>query len=167
MDGGFDAKQIGQKLNVNSVLEGRVKAINGQIKISVELIDADSGLNIWSGQYDSTTEDLLHMQEEITRKIADALECKLIPEQLNAIQHRQTHSAEVYDYYLRGRRFYLHFRNQGIELASQMFEKAIESDNTYALAYAGIADCYSFQYQHKTRSKEIIEKADEASKKAT
>jgi TolB-like protein len=96
MDGGFDAQQIGQKLNVNSVLEGRVKAINGQIKISVELIDADSELNIWSGQYDSTTEDLLHMQEEITRKIADALECKLIPEQLNAIQHRQTHSAEVY-----------------------------------------------------------------------
>ena len=166
VDSGFDAQQIGQKLNVNSVLEGRVRAFNGQMRISVELIDTDSGLNIWSGQYDSTKEDLLHMQEEITLKITEALECKLIPEQLNSVQHRQSHSAEAYDFYLRGRRFYLQFSNKRIELALQMFEKAIEADNTYALAYAGIADCYSYLYQHKVRSMEFLDKADEMSKKA-
>ena len=164
---GFNARQIGQKLNVNSVLEGRIKAINGQMRISVELIDTDSELNIWSGQYDSAKENLLHIQEEITREIAIALECKLIPEQLESIQLRQTHNAEAYDYYLRGRRFYLQFSSRGIELALQMFKKAIEADSTYALAYAGIADCYSYQYQHNTCTREIIDKADEASEKAT
>ena len=165
-DGEFDARQIGQKLNVNSVLEGRIKAINGMMRISVELIDTDSGLNIWSGQYNSSKENLLHMQDEITRKITDALECELIPEQQDSIQQRQSHNAEAYDYYLRGRRFYLQFSNRGMELALQMFEKAIEADNSYALAYAGIADCYSFQYQHKAPSEEIIDKADKVSKKA-
>ncbi len=165
-NGNLNAKKVGKKLNVSSVLEGRVKVINDQMKISVELIDTDSGLNIWSGEYDSSKENLLHMQDEITRKITDALECELIPEQQDSIQQRQSHNAEAYDYYLRGRRFYLQFSNRGIELALQMFEKAIEADNTYALAYAGIADCYSFQYQHKVRSREIIDKAAEMSKKA-
>jgi adenylate cyclase len=166
-DEGLGARQIGQKLNVNLVLEGRIKAINERMRISVELVDTDSELDIWSGQYDSAKEDLLHMQKEITREIADALECELVPEQLESIQHRQTHNAEAYDYYLRGRRFYLQFSSRGIDLALQMFEKAIEADDTYALAYAGIADCYSYQYQHKARTREIIDKADEASENAT
>lgn len=161
-----DARQVGEKLQVNSVLEGRVKVYDGHMRISVELIDTDSGLNIWSGRYDSEKEHLVQIQDDITRQITDALGCRLVPEQLDSIQHRQTHNVEAYDYYLRGRRFYLQFSNRGIALALQMFEKAIEADNTYALAYAGIADCYSFQYQHKSRSPEIIDKADKISKKA-
>ena len=106
------------------------------------------------------------MQGEITSKITDALECSLIPEQLDSIKLRQSHNAEAYDYYLRGRRFYLQFSSRGIELALAMFKKAIETDKSYALAYAGIADCYSFQFQHKEPSQEILDKADKASNKA-
>lgn len=163
---GFNAKQIGQKLNVNSVLEGRVKSSNGNTRISVELVDTKSGLNIWSGQYDSKKEDLLETQKDITRKITESLECNLIPEQLDSLNKRQSKNAEAYDYYLRGRRFYLQFSTRGSELALQMFDKAIESDKNYALAYAGIADCYSYQFQHKSRLKETLEKADKASEKA-
>jgi adenylate cyclase len=165
-NGNLNPKKVGQKLNVSSVLEGRVNVIDNKMRVSVELIDTSSGLNIWSGQYDREKEHLLQMQDEITSKITAALEYKLIPEQQNSIQQRQSHNAEAYDYYLRGRRFYLQFSNRGMELALQMFEKAIEADDTYALAFAGIADCYSYQYQHQDRSKEVIDKADEMSKRA-
>lgn len=161
-----DVRQVGQKLDVNSVLTGRIKMVNNHFNISVELVDTSSGLNIWSGRYESTRDRLLHTQDEITREITKALDCKLIPEQQDSIQLRQTQNAEAYDFYLRGRRFYGQFSNRGIELALQMFQKAIEADITYALAYAGIADCYSYQYQHKFPSKTIIDKADEVSKKA-
>ncbi|MDH3651890.1 MAG: adenylate/guanylate cyclase domain-containing protein, partial [Saprospiraceae bacterium] len=165
-DEDLDARQVGQKLEVDSVLEGRVKSNNGQMQISVELIATDSGLNIWSGKYDSAKDHLVSIQDEITSKITKALGCTLVNEQMHSIQQRQTHNAEAYDYYLRGRRFYWLFSSRGIELALQMFERAIENDSTYALAYAGLADCYSFQFLHKSRSQEIIDKADAASRRA-
>ncbi len=164
--GGLPAQEIGRKLHVNSVLEGRVRAINGHMRISVELVDAESGLNLWSGQYDSAEEDLLRIQEEITRQVSESMDCKLQPEQLDSLQHRQTHNAEAYDFYLRGRRFYAQFSTRGIELALRMFERAIEADPDYALAYAGMADCYSYQYQHIERSPEVIDRADEMSRKS-
>lgn len=160
---GFDPQQIGQKLQVHSVLEGWIEIFKGRMRISAELVETDSGLNIWSGQFDSSTKDLMQIQHEITHKITQALKCTLIPEHQEAMLRRQTNNPEAYDYYLRGRRFYLYFTNRGIKLALRMFEKAIIADSTYALAYAGIADCYSFQYQHKERSKELIDKADKAS----
>jgi TolB-like protein/Tfp pilus assembly protein PilF len=163
---GLNAHQIGEKLHVNAVLEGRLIVKNGQIRISAELIDADNGFNIWSGQFDSAREQLVQIQDEITYQVSEGLGCTLVPEQRDSIQHRQTHNAEAYDYYLRGRRFYLMFSKRGIALAIQMFEKAIEADSTYALPYAGIADCYAYQYQHTDRSKQILEKADAASQKA-
>jgi adenylate cyclase len=159
-------QQIGQKLDVNSVLDGRVDVINGHTRISVELVDSNTGLNIWSGQYDSAKKDLLQMRREITSKIISALEFNLFPHQVDALQQRQTFNAEAYDYYLRGRRFYLQFSSRSMELALQMFKKAIEADKTYALAYAGIADCYSFQFQHEAPLRETIDKADVASEKA-
>jgi TolB-like protein/Tfp pilus assembly protein PilF len=159
-------RHVGKKLDVSSMLEGRIKTSKRHLVISVELIDTKSGLNIWSEHFNSSKQDLIHIQDRITRKVADALNCKLEPEQRDSIQHRQTHNAEAYDFYLRGRRFYLQFSSRGIDLALQMFEKAIEADSTYALAYAGMADCYSYQFQHKAPLKEIIDKADEASQKA-
>lgn len=161
----LSATQVGRKLNVSSVLEGRVRMIGDKLIIAVELIDTQSGLNIWSGKYDSSDSDLLHLIDEISQKVGEALNYDLHPKQMEVTQRRQTHNAEAYDYYLRGRRFYLQFSNQGMELALIMFEKAIEADKHYALAYAGMADCYSYQFQHKARSEEIITKAEEASKK--
>ena len=157
---------LGQKLNVSSVLKGQVNVSNGQMKISVDLVDTTSGQTMWSGQYHNAKEQLLATQDEIKQKIIDALECRIIPNQLDSIQERQTQIAEAYDFYLRGRRFYLQFSNSSIELAIQMFEKAIESDHTYALAYAGLADCYSYQFQHKAPSAEILNMAEDASKMA-
>ncbi len=161
-----DPTVIGDKLGVHSILDGWIKANNGNMRMSVELIDTNSGLNIWSEYYDGTKEEIINVQQSITSKIAKALGCGVDPEQLKFMESRRSHNAEAYDYYLRGRRFYYQFSTLGIELALKMFQKAIEADKSYALAYAGIADCYSYIFQHLTRSMEVINKADEASQKA-
>ncbi len=161
----LDVQQVGRKLNVNSVLEGRIKMVNGQMVVSVELVDTDSGLNIWTGQYNNADRPLLSIQEDVTRHVSEALDCKMIPEQANSIRNRQSENAEAYDFYLRGRRFYMQFHTRGVELALQMFDKAIEADPSYALAYAGKADCYSYLYQHRKRSAGMLEKANQMSLK--
>jgi len=159
-------QEIGKKLNVSSVLEGRVRTNDGQMRISVELVDTNSGLDIWSGQYNSPREQIFNMQDKITLDITEALECKLIPEELHTIEDRQTKNIEAYDFYLRGRRFYLQYSTRGTEYALLMFQKAIDEDARYALAYAGIADCYSYLYQHMARTQDNLDKADKASLKA-
>lgn len=159
-------KEIGKKLNVHSLVDGHIKMNNGNLQIAVELIDTKSGLNVWSDLYKVDRKDIIQMQDEITKKITHALEFELIPEQQNSIQVRQTQNPEAYDFYLRGRRFYLQFSNRGIDLALNMFQKAVGFDPDYALAYAGLADCYSYQYLHKTKDPRILELAEGASKKA-
>jgi TolB-like protein/Tfp pilus assembly protein PilF len=159
-------KEIGEKLEVNSILEGKIYIHDDHLIITVELIDTDSGLNIWSEKYDSTKEQLLSVQDDIIQKISKTMKFDMHPEQMGSVQQRQTYNAEAYDYYLRGRRFYLKFSKQGINLAIKMFENAIVEDNSYALAYAGMADCHSYQYQHLMRTPEILEKADLASQQA-
>jgi adenylate cyclase len=155
-DQDLNVQQIGQKLNVNAVLRGQINAVNDHMKFAVELVNTDTARNIWSHKYDSAEEQLVPIQEEITQRVTTALGCSLPQSPNDPIQHRQTNNPEAYDYYLRGRRFYLQFSGRGIELALRMYEKAIEADHTYALAYAGMADCYtsnfSISYAPKTCS---------------
>ena len=165
-DGNYDALKFGKKLHVNTILEGSVMAKNGQIRIFAELVDVETGHNLWSEQFNGGKEQLVNIQDEIISRIAGELECELVPEQVDSVQHRQTHNTEAYDFYLRGRKFYLMFSNRGMDLALKMFQKAIEADPSYALAYVGMADCYSFQFQHKAPSIEILDKAEEISRVA-
>lgn len=159
-------QEAGEILQVHALLLGRIRIVNNQLRITAELTDTDTGLNIWSEQYNRNKEELVHMQDEIIQEIVAALELSLVPEQRHSVEQRQSHNAEAYDFYLRGRRFYFQWSRRGIELALQMFSKAIEADPNYALAHAGLADCYSFQYQHTDPNKEIIDLADAASTKA-
>jgi adenylate cyclase len=164
--GDHTVTQLGKILNVGAVVEGRVKKVKNRVQISVELIDAHTGFDIWSDKYDRPLTDIVDIQDEITIKIANALKCSLIPEENRSIKNRQSNIVEAYDYFLQGRRLYLQFSSNGMNLALQMFNKAIKSDINYALAYAGIADCYSFLFQHKEPSAEIINKAKDASSRA-
>jgi adenylate cyclase len=159
-------RDIGEKLKVHYVLEGRVKPINGHIHLSVELIDTKTGFNIWAEQFYDSRSRLVRLQDSIVMKISRLLDCPMISGQLDSVKVRHTHVAEAYDYYLRGRRFYQQFSTRGSELAIKMFNRAIDADENYSLAYAGLADCYSYLYQHRTRTKKIILKADRASKRA-
>lgn len=162
----LDVQQIGRKLNATSVLQGEVQVENSHIKISVSLNDTISGNEIWSETYYIPREEIFQTEDEITKNVTRALEGIALSEQSNSIWERQTKSIEAYDFYLRGRRFYLQFSTEGMKNALRMFEKAVAEDPAYGLAYAGIADANSFLFQHLSRTANYLEKADTASQKA-
>ena len=163
---GLDAQKIGKDLKATAVLEGSIRVSDDRIRVNAELVDSESGVNIWSERYEQRTEDLFTIQDEIARKITSALEVKLSREKVREIKNIQTRVIEAYEYYLRGRGFLYQFSRQSVEFALQMFDKAIEVDPEYALAYCGRADCYSYLYMYSETGQETLDLADKSSMQA-
>lgn len=136
-----DVCDVARKLCVSHVLEGSVRKVGNRVRITAQLIDAQSGGHLWADRYDRDLTDIFAIQDEISRAIVDALKVKLLPSEKRAIANRGTANVEAYDYYLRGRQFFHNTTQNYLKLARRMFEKAIELDPVYARAYAGIASC--------------------------
>jgi len=160
-----DIREIGRKLDVDTILEGGVRKAGDQLRITAELIDVDSGYCLLSQRYDRRLHDIFAIQEEITAAIVEELRGALRPQDRHAIE-RPAASIEAYELYLRGRQFLAQYRERGMEFALQMFERAIEVDSEYASAHAGVADCCSYLYANAGHSPEHLRRALEASKKA-
>jgi tetratricopeptide (TPR) repeat protein len=111
-------------------------------------------------------EDIFAIQDEIAESIVQALEVTLSPKERRLIQNVATRDVEAYDFYLRGRKYFYEFDRRNWELARQMFERAIKLDPNYALAYAAIADCWSFLFMYAGSSERERLLAEEASRKA-
>jgi Tfp pilus assembly protein PilF len=111
-------------------------------------------------------EDVFAIQDEIAQNIVKALSVILSEDEKRAIEQVPTANVEAYDCYLRGRQFFHQFRKQSIEFARQMFNKAIEIDPTYALAYAGVADCCSVLYTNFDATEANLSNAETASRRA-
>lgn len=137
-DGDLDVRAIGDTLDVAAVLEGSVRKEGTRLRVTAQLIDAASGYHIWSEEYDRQLSDVFTVQEDIARAIAGALELRLAGSNA-ASQPRPRPSLEAYDLYLRG----LYLRNSmspdKLRQASQYFDRAIELEPRFALAYAGKA----------------------------
>jgi TolB-like protein len=135
-----NAREVGEKLNVENVLEGSLRREGNRIRVTAELINARSGFRIWSETYERELRGVFALQDEITRAIVDALKIKLAIS-LPAQQQRNT---EVYDLYLQG----LYFSNKGSEedlrRALSFFQRAVEKDPTFARAWTGIAKVWYF-----------------------
>jgi serine/threonine protein kinase/tetratricopeptide (TPR) repeat protein len=165
-DSALDIRDIGRELGADSILEGSVRRAGEKLRITAQLVSVSDGYHLWSNSYDIEMQDVLTVQEEISRNIVGALRVTLTPEERQSISTATTTDAEAYDYYLRGRSFYDQFRRKGVELALQMFELAIKHDPNYALAYAGIADCCVYLFLYAERRRESMEQAEKASRKA-
>ncbi|MDX1643682.1 MAG: protein kinase [Thermoanaerobaculia bacterium] len=163
---GFDIREVGEKLNVGTLLEGSVRKAGNRLRITAQLVNVADGYRLWSERYDRTMEDIFAIQDEIAESIVKALEMTLSPKERRAIQNVATRDVGAYDYYLRGRKFFYGFDRKNFDFARRMYTKAIELDPNYALAYAGIADCCSFLCMYALGKAEDREKADEASRKA-
>src|SRR5437762_8660628 len=131
-----------------------------------QLINVDDGFHLWSERYDRELEDVFAIQDEIAQNIVRALRVMLSDAEKRAIEKVPTADVQAYDYYLRGRQFFHQFRRTGIQFARRMFERAIELDPEYVLAYAGSADCCSFLYMYWDGSKTNLESAESASRRA-
>jgi len=161
-----DIGEIGRKLKVSTVLEGSVRKAGSRLRVTAQLVSVADGNNLWSERYDRQLEDVFAIQDEIAENIVRALRVVLSEGEKRAIERAPTENVDAYDYYLRGRQFFHQWSRTGIQYARRMFERAIEIDPSYALAYAGIADCCAFLYMYWDGSRSNLEGADTASRKA-
>jgi eukaryotic-like serine/threonine-protein kinase len=147
-----EPQQIGRELGVGAILSGKVSTRGDELSISVELIDARDNTHLWGEHYNRRMTDMLGLQEEIARETAERLQRRLQPAAA-AVQpmpapKRYTDNNEAYQAYLRGRYFWNRRNEEGFRKAIDAFNEAIRHDPNYALAYAGIADCYALLSDH-------------------
>lgn len=134
--------QIAQELGVGNILEGGIQRSGNQVRINVQLIDAETDEHLWANIYDRelTAENLFAVQSEITKKIADALHARLTNNEQRRIDTIATDSLEAYDAYLRGRQLMATGDSEKLKRATEEFGKATEIDPLFALAWVGLAD---------------------------
>jgi TolB-like protein len=162
----LDSREIARRLRVRALLEGSVRKAGDRLRVTAELVDGASGFALWSETFDRKLADVFAIQEEIARSIAEALKVTLSRSEHEALGQAPTSDVRAYDQYLRGRKHYYQYNRRGVELALEMFQRAIEIDPSYARAWAGIADCYCFFYLYVARVPENIQRAEAASRKA-
>ncbi|HEU4879295.1 MAG TPA: protein kinase, partial [Gemmatimonadaceae bacterium] len=161
-----DIGEIGRKLKVSTVLEGGVRKMGNKLRITAELVNVADGYHLWSERYDREIEDVFEIQDDISQAIVKALRVILSEGEKKAIENKPRTNIQAYDYYLRGRQFFHQLRRRSLEYARQMFNKAIELDPEYALAYTGVADSSSLLYTYFDARDFNLRQADKASKKA-
>ncbi len=164
--GGTDLREIGRNLGVQTVLEGSVRKSGTRLRITAQLVDSGRGFHIWSESFDKEIEDIFEIQEEIAHNIVHALRITLSPNEKGSLKKMPTRHVQAYDYYLRGRSFYYRYGRNDIEFALQLFARATELDPDFALAYAGLADCWSYIFLYSERKESIRIQAEAASRKA-
>ena len=159
-------RAVATELDVSYVLEGSVRRAGDHVRITAQLIEADGDSHLWSETYDREMKDVFAIQDDIARSITDALKVALSPRERRALQNVATADAQAYDFYLKGRR-YLHAMTRiGFRNAINMFQRAIEIDPRYALAYAGLSDAYSLLYRYAEPVRDNLDRAEEASRTA-
>ncbi len=135
----FTLRQVGKKLAVHHVLEGSLRKQGNRIRITVQLVNVESGYHLWSEKYDREIDDVFAIQDEIALSITEKLLVTLLKKERDLITKSHTLNTEAYDLYLKGR-FYLERRGASLVTSLGWFQKAIEKDPEFALAYSGLAD---------------------------
>ena len=158
--------EVGQQLRAAFVLEGSVRRAGSRLRITARLAETRTGHSVWAERYDRQLEDVFAIQDEIAQNIACALRVMLSDQEKREIEKVPTRDVQAYDYYLRGRQVVYQFRRKGLEFARQMFARAIVIDQSYAAAFAGVADCSSFLYMYFEASENNLREATTASRRA-
>ncbi|HEX9639384.1 MAG TPA: protein kinase [Acidobacteriota bacterium] len=140
----IDARTVGSSLGVRAVLTGRVERRGEDLSVHVELVDTRDGSHLWGERYDRKLADLLGVQNEISRQIGQRLRLRLSGEERRRVALHGTRNAEAYQSYLKGR-FYWHKTVPEEYLkCREHFERAVELDPSYALAWSGMTSCYGY-----------------------
>ncbi len=166
-DTAADIRKIGERLNVNAVLEGSVRKAGDRLRVTAQLINVSDGYHLWSDRYDRTMADVFDIQDEIAQAIVKTLQGKLATEQHEQIVRRYTQNVDAYELYLKGRYVQNTRSADGLAQGIEYFKQAIAKDSSYALAYAGLADSYSLQAWYRFLTpREAFPKAGAAAAKA-
>jgi non-specific serine/threonine protein kinase len=138
-DKAVTAQQVGRDLNAAFVLGGSLRRAGTRLRINTQLMDAKTDFPVWSERYDREMADVFEVQDEIARKIAEALRVTLSPQEQQELAARPTENLQAYDLYLRGKSYARRLTRQDLEFALQMFENAVTLDPAFALAHAANA----------------------------
>ncbi|HEX9983599.1 MAG TPA: protein kinase [Thermoanaerobaculia bacterium] len=137
-----DAQQVGRELRVRAVFTGRLAQLGDRFLINVELVDAADGSQLWGETYNRELADILKLQEEMAREITEKLRLKLTGAEKKKLRKRQTESTDAYQLYLKGRYQWNRRTEESVNRGIAYFREAIDSDPSFASAYAGLADSY-------------------------
>ena len=144
----IDAEKVGNELGVDAVMSGRLIQRGDNLTISVDLVDVRKKKTLWGEQFERKTSDLLTTQREIASAIADKLQIKLSGNDSKGISKQYTSDNEAYQLYLQGRYFWNKRSSGNLRKATELLRAATEKDPKFALAYAGLADCYAVSYYY-------------------
>ena len=133
---------IARELGVDAVVEGTVTRSGDRVRITAQLIDARTDTHLWAETYQRDMRDVLALQDELARDIAEEVRIKLTPEEQSRATAARTVNPQAYDAYLRGRHLWLQRNPGAIASAIDYFQQAVREDPSFALAYSGLADCY-------------------------
>ena len=162
-----DARTVGQALGVRAVFKGRVMQRGDDLEISAELVDARDNSHIWGQQYSRKSSDIFALQGELAKEMTSMLRMRLTGEDEKRMAKSYTVNPEAYQAYLKGRYWWNKRTEEGLNKGIEYFRQAIEKDPTYAVAYAGLADCYSSLAEYNiVLPKEAFPRANEAALKA-
>jgi TolB-like protein/DNA-binding winged helix-turn-helix (wHTH) protein/Tfp pilus assembly protein PilF len=161
------AREIGNELNADYLVQGSIRRSSGRIRITVQLIKARDQIDVWTESYDRELKDVLAVQDSVVRSIASEIHIALTEEQEERLATPRQISPEAYEAYLKGRYYWNKRTGESMQKAEQYFEQAIDRDPSYAAAYSGLADCNSGLTWHGFKSPaEALPKAYAAARKA-
>ena len=134
--------EIARELGVDGIVEGSVLRSNDRVRIKVQLIDAAKDRHLWTQSYDRDMRDVLAMQSEVGRDIAERIDVQLSPREHGEVTRPRPVNPQAYEFYLRGRYYWNKRTKDALLQALDNFDRAVRIDSTYAVAYAGLADTY-------------------------
>ena len=161
-------QQIGRELGADAILEGAVFRSGSRVRITAQLIDARTDHHLWAHAYERDLRDVLVLQDEVARDIANEIRVELTPQERARLATPRPVNPEAYDAYIKGRSSMCGANtDDGVRTAIKYFERAIELDPTYAAPYAGLADAYSTQgFSYSLPPREAYPRAKAAAAKA-
>jgi len=138
-----NASQIGKELKAGALVEGSVRKAGNRIRVTAQLIDANTEKHLWSSHYDKDLDDIFAVQSDIAEKVAGELKVQLLDSEKKVIEKRATVDTLAYTYYLRGMQLDAQLGEEPLKNAFGLLEQAVARDPGFARAYAGIALCYN------------------------
>jgi len=162
-----DPAAAGRELKVDSVLEGSIQRLDDRVRVTVRLARTSDGQELWSFHCDEQCSDVFTLQDIISTRVAEALASKLSGEERKLLAKRYTASPEAYQHYLKGRYFWGRRTDEGLKKGIDYLRQAIDQDPNYALAFAGLADCYALLNVYGgAQLKEAFPRAEAAAEQA-
>jgi TolB-like protein len=138
-----DVRQVGHELGVRYVVEGSVRKATNRVRITAQLIDTDTGAHLWADYFDGALEHVFDLQDQVTTSVVNAITPKVEQAEIERAKRKPTESLDAYDYFLRGLANFYRYTQEANNEALLLFDRAIELDPDFAMAYGMAAWCYN------------------------